>query len=271
MIKIFVINLKRSIERRESIVSQMKKCDLPFELFEAVDGKDIGKDTLLKIHSAGASFKKMYGQNMERGEAGAAMSHLALYKKIVREKIVCAIILEDDAEFDERLKHIAESRDKLRKVFKYYELVLLGYCRNDLVYTNNADCSVWNKIVVDSVIKVGRPLHWYWSAIGYLITLEGARKLLAQGEYPKMQADFVTANSPYYNVRLGVITSPIIWPSLLSEMSTIRNFNEKLRLKKKEPNTGVLKLLKEKIRLFKRKVSLKHYPFLVKLERKFNK
>ena len=264
MIKIFVINLKSSEDRRNSITRQMERLRLSYEIYPAVDGREISDETLEKIHSAGFYFKKSYGRNMERGEAGAALSHLRLYNKIVQEKIDCAIILEDDAEFDARLRHIAERKENLKKVLKNYDLILLGFCRNDLIYKKNAECSFWNRIKVDDIITVGAPVYWYWSAIGYLLTFEGAKKLLTQGEYPKMQADFLTANSPLYNVRLGIVKTPVVWAGPMSEVSTIRDVHEKLRANNEEQKSKSLHALKEKFRRFQMKASFNRYPFLIK-------
>ncbi|MDG1153236.1 MAG: glycosyltransferase family 25 protein, partial [Alphaproteobacteria bacterium] len=41
MIKIFVLNLKRSPERRKLIQSQMEKFGLKFEFIDAVDGNEL--------------------------------------------------------------------------------------------------------------------------------------------------------------------------------------------------------------------------------------
>ena len=46
---------------------------------------------------------------MNKGEIGCALSHINLYKKIVSDKLSYAIILEDDVEFDERLKHFVSN------------------------------------------------------------------------------------------------------------------------------------------------------------------
>lgn len=242
----------------------MERYHLLYEIINAVDGNDISDETLDKVHSAGTYFKKHYGRDMERGEAGAALTHLGLYKKIVQEKLDCAIIMEDDAEFDERLRHVVKKKENLKKVFRNYELILLGYCRNDLIYKKNAEFSYWNRVNEDDIIKIGTPLYWYWSAIGYLLTFDGAKKLLSQGVYPKMQADFLTANSPLYKVKLGIIKTPLIWPGLMSEVSTIRNVHEKLRVSNEEQKSMSIQLLKEKLRLFKMKISFKLYPFLIK-------
>jgi glycosyl transferase family 25 len=221
-VKIFVINLERSEERRMVIESKLTALDLSFEIFPAVDGANIPDEVMQQVHQNGRKFREMYGQDMGRGEAGAAFSHRGVYKKILQQGLPAAIVLEDDVEFDDRLKHIVYKPAKVEKILHVFDLVLLGYCRDDLDYLKPADCSYWGRKKLDNIIDVGIPVHWYWAAIGYLISREGAKKLLATEDRIFMQADYLTANSPFYNVKLGTIKKPVVWPGPLNELSTIR-------------------------------------------------
>ena len=128
LIKIYVINLERSIERRDAIIKKMNAYGLNYDLFNAIDGNNISNEMMNIIHSKGNNFRELYGRDMERGEAGAALSHLELYKKIVAQRIDCAIILEDDIEFDKRLRHVVENKEKVTALLRKFDLVLLGYC-----------------------------------------------------------------------------------------------------------------------------------------------
>lgn len=285
-IKVFIINLRRSVQRRASIIEQMDKHGIGYELFPAVDGKEIDDETMRKIHSISDRFKETYFRDMERGEAGAALSHIGIYKKIVVEKIDCAIILEDDVEFDDRLKKLVDNYKRTRAVLRHYDLVLLGYSRNDLNYKKKADCSYWGRIELYEKIKVGAPVHWYWAAIGYLVSYGGAQKLLSHSELPEMQADYLTANSPAYGLKLGLTLEPIIWPGDLNNFSTIRvskeekeqrnspykqefvveRSNQKLKRKKDNNFIEFMKTRYRKLRVFilteKLKLSSKPYKFI---------
>ena len=90
MIKVFVINLARSIKRRQLIEQQLSILNLDYEIVEAVDGlglsiSDIEKET------------KSLNYAVEPGEIGCSLSHISIYRKIVSENLEFALIIEDDA------------------------------------------------------------------------------------------------------------------------------------------------------------------------------
>ena len=277
-IKIYIINLKRSAERRDEMIRKMDLLGLEFEFFDAVDGSEIPNEIMQKIHSR-KQYKKIYGIEMKRGEAGCALSHLGIYKKIESDKTDCAIILEDDIEFDKRLKHIVQNKSKIEFILKKYDLVLLGYCNIHMDYQKAGVCSYWQRMNLDGIIKVGTPVGWYWCTFGYLISFEGAQKLLQQGDLPIMQADFLTANSPYYNVKLGIIRKPIIWPGNHSDISTIsestnvgyQNTKSRHEIRINIVNRLYLFLWKRfnktrnNFKIFILKISRRRYRFIVKI------
>lgn len=227
-LKVYVVNLRRSISRRNYIEQKLQHYNIPFEVFEAVDGNDLSESVLREIYAKGKYFKHRYGRDMNKGEIGCALSHIRLYKKILEEKIPQAIILEDDIEFDERLFHIVQNIQSVKKLLNHYDLVLLGYADADLNYRKPGICSVWKRITLDSVIKAGVPVSRCWGTIGYMISLKGAEKLLSRGSIPMMQADFLTSNSPEMGVSLGIIRNQIVWPHEIGEESIIgkRFFDE---------------------------------------------
>ncbi|RYD81650.1 MAG: glycosyltransferase family 25 protein, partial [Sphingobacteriales bacterium] len=223
-----VVNLRRSIARRIYIQEKLLHYNIPFEMFEAVDGNELCETELNEIYAKGSYFKTRYGRVMNIGEIGCALSHIGLYKKILEEKIPYAIILEDDIEFDERLSHIVQNNHSVEKLLNHFDLVLLGYADTDLNYRKPGICSVWKRIKLDHIIKAGVPVSRCWGTIGYLISLKGAEKLLSRGSIPLMQADFLTSNSPEMGVRFGIIRNQIVWPHEIGEESIIgkRFFDE---------------------------------------------
>ncbi|AZP49580.1 glycosyltransferase family 25 protein [Rahnella aquatilis] len=88
--KIFVINLARSIERRASIEKQLSSLNLDYEIIEAVDGSQLSYEEILQK-------TRVLNYAIGCGEIGCALSHINIYKKIVAQNIPQALILEDDA------------------------------------------------------------------------------------------------------------------------------------------------------------------------------
>jgi len=223
VVKVYVVNLRRSIARRNYIEQKLQHYNIPFEIFEAVDGNELCETELYKIYAEGSYFKNRYGRVMNIGEIGCALSHIGLYKKILEEKISHAIILEDDIDFDERLSHIVQNYHSVEKLLNHFDLVLIGYADADLNYRKPGVCSVWKRIKLDHFITAGVPVSRCWGTIGYLISLNGARKLLSRGSIPLMQADFLTSNSPEMGVRFGILRNQIVWPHEIGEESIIGN------------------------------------------------
>jgi glycosyl transferase family 25 len=68
---------------------------IPFEFFEAYDGNEL-TDAELALTDPDKAVARL-GRPMTVGEIGCALSHSALYRKIVEEEVQHAVILEDDA------------------------------------------------------------------------------------------------------------------------------------------------------------------------------
>lgn len=276
-IKIFVINLRRSVQRKSAIENIMNKYSIDFEFFDAVDGESLSSEVIEKSRERS---DKWYKENeggkasMKLGEIGVSISHFKIYKKIIEENIEYAIITEDDVLLDDRLKKFISYVQKIKSLMGKFDLVLLGYCTNDLNYNQPAICSYWGRMKISNEFRVGIPVKWYWSAIGYLINRRGASLLSnKQGEYPCLTADILTANSPMYGVKLGILNKPIIWPGELNNLSTIeagRNVEiEMIKLAKKTSPTssGInlkknLSKLKHSLQIKKLKLKINHYSFI---------
>ena len=88
----YVINLARSLDRRAHITAELKKTGLDYEIITAVDGRD------LDLHDAAAIDPSFLTRIVcPPGSAGAALSHVSVYRKIIEDRLDVALVLEDDA------------------------------------------------------------------------------------------------------------------------------------------------------------------------------
>ncbi|EKK5420052.1 glycosyltransferase family 25 protein [Enterobacter hormaechei] len=87
--KIFIVNLKKSVERRQKIEDQLHALGLKAEFIEAVDGRLMSEEERRSV-TAKVNYAFL------PGEIGCALSHQKIYKRIVDEGIAQALILEDD-------------------------------------------------------------------------------------------------------------------------------------------------------------------------------
>ena len=109
----FIINLKESTDRRQYMINEMKKTNLEYEFFDAVNGKNIRN--IDEIYLREESFKKIR-KILTYGEIGCAMSHLLIYKKMIDENIEQALILEDDIIVSNDFKRIFN--ELLKKIYR---------------------------------------------------------------------------------------------------------------------------------------------------------
>jgi len=100
----YVINLARSRDRRAYISGELKKAGLDYELVTAVDGRELDLGDELVIHP---SFLTRTAGSA--GSAGASLSHLSVYRKIIEDGHDAALILEDDVKLPADLGRLADA------------------------------------------------------------------------------------------------------------------------------------------------------------------
>ncbi len=106
-IKIYVISLKRKKERRVQIHNFLTTIDgnIPFEIVDAVDGKDLGNCEI--PFQLSKIYRNPYTNVvMTVGEIGCALSHYSVWKKAMDEGVQYPIILEDDVIITNRFNQV---------------------------------------------------------------------------------------------------------------------------------------------------------------------
>ena len=116
----YVINLARSLDRREHITAELKKTSLDYEFITAVDGLD------LDLNDPAIVDPFFFTQvELVAGTAGAALSHQSAYQKIIAAGLDKALVLEDDIELPADLDSLADAvADQLVGGLR----MAMGYC-----------------------------------------------------------------------------------------------------------------------------------------------
>ncbi len=98
-----MISLKKDSQRRREAITYLERHHNDFELFWGINGREIDRNNNPKISTAEEVFVRhnflshtTQKGRLSDGELGCAMSHLAVYEKIVGENLPGAIIIEDD-------------------------------------------------------------------------------------------------------------------------------------------------------------------------------
>jgi glycosyl transferase, family 25 len=177
-VRAYVINLARSLDRREHITAELKKTGLDYEIITAVDGRDLDlRDSTIIDPS--------FQTNVvcSAGSAGAALSHLNVYRKVIADGLDVALVLEDDVMLPDCLESLANAvADQLSGS----EVALLSVDCPDLCRMGR-EGSV--KLPSGRVLALPIDISQPRSAGAYVITREACERMLKCTVPVRTQAD----------------------------------------------------------------------------------
>ena len=93
--KIFIVNLRRSADRREHMERVLSPLPLEYEFIEAVDASMLTDEDLREIYNEEGR-KKFTNIPLTKGEIACALSHIKIWKMMQRFDLKEALIMEDD-------------------------------------------------------------------------------------------------------------------------------------------------------------------------------
>lgn len=97
---VYVISLVHAADRRADIGGRLLAANVPFEFIDAVDGSALKPEQYeYRLNRELVRIRNRY--DMVAGQIGCFMSHHNLWKRIIDEKTPYALVLEDDAQWDE--------------------------------------------------------------------------------------------------------------------------------------------------------------------------
>lgn len=189
-IPVVVVSMTSAVTRREAIARQLGGHSNQWSFLDAiVPGETEGSSW---HETDGTRVSSVMGRPMTKGEHGCALSHLRVYEALVKRQDQAVIVLEDDALLSGDLFQVCEEALK----HSQFDVLLLGYSKvsaRDLCIRNLTEPMISISNVFGHVI--GRAYRERRSGtVGYLVTHEGARKLLAaQGNVVTVADDW-----PYF-------------------------------------------------------------------------
>ena len=100
--RVFVINLARSVERHQTMQSQFERLSLPFEFISAVDGRELSNSEIAAVYSKWRT-RFCNGKGLSRGEIGCALSHIKFWQLVLAETSP-GFVFEDDVQLGPDVK-----------------------------------------------------------------------------------------------------------------------------------------------------------------------
>jgi glycosyl transferase family 25 len=206
--KVFIINLIRSVARRKSIENECIKYKLDYEFIDAVDGRLLNPSEI-KRHTRKLNYA------CRPGEIGCALSHIKAYRLMHERGINTALILEDDAKLTPEIADVLTELDKAGNS-KKPTITLLT---KTFQYQDKCLSHIDNKHGVYPVIEA-------CMSHGYVINRPAAKKAL-KALYPVwMVADRWHLFNEYSICDITAIIPPVIVHSELACASTISTHSE---------------------------------------------
>lgn len=188
--EIFILNLDRATQRRKTMLDRLATLGLVAEIISAVDGKELNAADL------------PHGTEplLSPGEIGAYLSHVSSWKVIIQRELSHAIILEDDVILSPDLMNIVEEIIALGIPFDAVRLSAIFPIRGIPVASLSGNA----RLVLTTKPPSG--------AQGYLVSLDGAKRLLSRLAVPKHPID--VAFDRYWKYGLCM---PVLFPSGVEE------------------------------------------------------
>jgi glycosyl transferase, family 25 len=164
---VYVINLARSADRRAHITAELKKTGMDHEIMTAVDGREVDLSDRTVIDPA-----LTYVTQFLPGTAGAALSHLNAYRKIVADGRDVALVLEDDVVLPADLASLA---DAVAAQLVGAEVALLSYDSY-----RSCKLSIQGSVHLPSARLLALPIEIRMISSGgaYIITREACERMI---------------------------------------------------------------------------------------------
>ncbi len=239
-IPIYIINLKKDIEKKEHMQKLCEKHNLYQEFINAVDGRLLSEENINEIYSSAKAINTI-GRELSRGEIGCALSHISIYKKMVNENISEAIVFEDDIEFNNNLLKVLH---KINNFPDNWNLVLLGHhaCPARDIETHY---SFWEKKGLDNTYMIARPAEMGCGTYGYILKLEAAKILLHDLKILEKPIDHYTGIDKKLNL---YIVSPAVIKIHDFLSNTYHSMEDRKKLQKKQKS--IIYSRKRKVLIF---------------------
>uniref|UniRef100_A0A673CCP4 Procollagen galactosyltransferase 2-like n=1 Tax=Sphaeramia orbicularis TaxID=375764 RepID=A0A673CCP4_9TELE len=177
--EIFLINLKRRLDRRTRMLKSMASLGLYATLIDAVDGKALNTSQLQALGiEMMPGYKDPYsGRVLTRGEIGCFLSHHSIWTQVIERGLQKVLLLEDDVRFEPRFKR------RLQAIMSDVDKAQLDW---DLIYVGRKRMQVQKpEQSVNGVNNLVEADYSYWT-LGYALSQQGARKLLAAQPFSRM-------------------------------------------------------------------------------------
>ncbi|XP_053707709.1 procollagen galactosyltransferase 1 [Synchiropus splendidus] len=177
--EVFMINLERRTDRRERMLRALHDQEIDCKVVAAVDGKamNISEVHAMGIHMLPGYSDPYHGRPLTKGELGCFLSHYKIWTEIVERGLETSLVIEDDLRFEVFFKRrLMNLMTEVEDERLDWDLIYIGRKRMQVDHPEKAVPNIHNLVEAD---------YSYWT-LGYMISLQGAEKLLNAEPLKKM-------------------------------------------------------------------------------------
>lgn len=167
--QIFVINLEKDHQRRESIQRQLDELCLSFEFIPGILGSALSSAELGECYNDRKAQRNLC-MPLVRAHLGCSLSHTKVYREIIRQNLPCTLILEDDVILPETLPVLLTDIEKAINLNRP-EVVLLSPAEGIVGSTHKRPVSEAYNLI---------PYRRGFFTSSYIVTNMAARTLLKE-------------------------------------------------------------------------------------------
>lgn len=205
---IYVVTIKRNLDRQTRMTKLLNKHNLQFSFIEGEDGEQLDPGKLKQVFDANKSRARL-GHDVTKNEIACSLSHIKALKTFLEDdKQDYAIFLEDDISIS-NIESL-ETSVKLMPKPKEWDLLYLGYQQMNMKMPLNIHLKWLLAYPILNALKLkrydlqkikrifGRPYNNYWFRAGshntshaYVVSKSAAKKIIDYNTPVFLQADVV--------------------------------------------------------------------------------
>lgn len=228
-VPVYIISLRESIERRERVVANCLAFGINPVVIDAVNGKLLKEDEIKRFYNDKGAMDYL-GRSLLAGEIGCTLSHIKIYSEMVNNDVPTALILEDDAVL---CKDFLIALSLCLEFSKSWDLILMGhYYRFEGNKEIESITSFWQQQKLSEKFKLKRLAGPGLGTHGYLITNQGARKLLKELNPFYRPIDRYTTDNKILNIYalLPTVIKPDLSFNSLIDFDDVRQADKRSRI-----------------------------------------
>ena len=201
--KIFIINLDKDNERLKKSYKQLNYYNIKnYERYPAIYGANLSKD---KLNSYTTTIGKIIAS---KSMIGCGISHINIWKNIIKEKISKCLILEDDFILTDDF--LNKFNNIINKAPVNYDIIFLT---NNIIHNKNFKLYDINEYFYKQLLIS--------QTVGYIITLNGANKILKYINKVSYHIDFeLCISSLLYNFNIISVNEPLVYQTFDTSNNT---------------------------------------------------